>query len=42
MTSVRAVAELKRCRGTQFDPKVIDAFLDRHAEIEGVGNWPPE
>jgi putative two-component system response regulator len=28
-----AVAEVKRCRGTQFDPEVVDAFmtLDHHA-----------
>lgn len=24
----KAIAELKRCSGTQFDPKVVDAFLD--------------
>ena len=24
---VEIVAELKRCSGTQFDPKVVDVFL---------------
>jgi diguanylate cyclase (GGDEF)-like protein/putative nucleotidyltransferase with HDIG domain len=42
MTSVRAVAEVKRSSGTQFDPKVVAVFLDHQVEIEGVGNWPPE
>jgi HD-GYP domain-containing protein (c-di-GMP phosphodiesterase class II) len=22
------LAELRRCRGTQFDPEVVDAFLE--------------
>ncbi|MBI5266616.1 MAG: response regulator [candidate division Zixibacteria bacterium] len=25
---VHAVREIKRCRGTQFDPEIVDAFLD--------------
>jgi len=25
------IAELKRCSGTQFDPKVVEVFLDIHA-----------
>jgi len=33
-TSEQALAELKRCAGTQFDPKIIEVFLSisRHAE----------
>ncbi len=27
MTPVAALAELERCRGTQFDPRVVDAFM---------------
>ena len=23
-----AIEEFKRCRGTQFDPRVVDAFLN--------------
>jgi putative nucleotidyltransferase with HDIG domain len=32
-----AVAELRRCRGTQFDPLVVDAFL---RSIQSVGGQP--
>jgi HD-GYP domain-containing protein (c-di-GMP phosphodiesterase class II) len=28
LTLDEAIAELQRCSGTQFDPKVVDAFLD--------------
>jgi HD-GYP domain-containing protein (c-di-GMP phosphodiesterase class II) len=39
-----ALAELRRCSGTQFDPKVIMAFLDwfqiygepREQQVDGV------
>jgi putative two-component system response regulator len=33
-----AVAELKRCRGSQFDPRVVDAFmtLDHHALVQAT------
>ncbi|HLK43085.1 MAG TPA: HD domain-containing phosphohydrolase, partial [Thermoleophilia bacterium] len=27
MTKDQAIAELRRCSGTQFDPRVVDAFL---------------
>jgi HD-GYP domain-containing protein (c-di-GMP phosphodiesterase class II) len=34
-----ALAELKRCAGSQFDPAVVDAFLalrsDHSAELAG-------
>ncbi|MBN1587483.1 MAG: HD-GYP domain-containing protein [Candidatus Omnitrophica bacterium] len=36
LTKEQAIAELKRCRGTQFDPKVVDAFvriLERNAHL---------
>jgi HD-GYP domain-containing protein (c-di-GMP phosphodiesterase class II) len=32
-----ALAELRRCRGTQFDPLVVDAFLQ---SIQSVGGQP--
>ncbi len=28
MSHPEAIAEIKRCRGTQFDPRVVDAFLE--------------
>ena len=28
MSSEKAMSELKRCAGTQFDPKVVDAFIN--------------
>jgi HD-GYP domain-containing protein (c-di-GMP phosphodiesterase class II) len=27
MTSSRAITEIRRCAGTQFDPRVVKAFL---------------
>lgn len=30
-----AVAELVRCRGTHFDPRVVDAFMELKSELEG-------
>ena len=30
----QAVAELVRCRGTHFDPKVVDTFLELKSELE--------
>lgn len=42
MTSVRAVEELKRNAGTQFDPAVVAAFLRCQGEIEAAGHWPPD
>ncbi len=35
MSSVEAVAELRRCSGTQFDPEVVDAFC-RAMDRQGV------
>jgi HD-GYP domain-containing protein (c-di-GMP phosphodiesterase class II) len=33
-----ALAELRRCSGTQFDPVVVDAFLQLR---DAWGGWPP-
>jgi HD-GYP domain-containing protein (c-di-GMP phosphodiesterase class II) len=27
MSEEQALKEIKRCSGTQFDPKIVDAFL---------------
>ena len=35
-----ALTEIKRNRGTQFDPQVVDAFLRCHLAVEATGNWP--
>ena len=32
-----ACAELKRCSGTQFDPRLVDMFLAHEAEFTGLG-----
>ncbi len=39
MSVEAALAEIKRNRGTQFDPRVVDAFLRCHLAIEATGNW---
>lgn len=31
----KVVAELVRCRGTHFDPRVVDAFMELKNELEG-------
>lgn len=41
-TSVRSTEELCRHSGTQFDPLVIQAFMNCSKEIEAVGQWLPE
>ena len=28
VTKLEAIAELRRCQGTQFDPKLVDTFID--------------
>ena len=35
-----ALQEIRRHRGTLYDPAVVDAFVRCHAEIEKVGRWP--
>jgi response regulator RpfG family c-di-GMP phosphodiesterase len=35
MDEVAAVAEILRCRGTQFDPAVVDSFLTLHSRPSG-------
>lgn len=34
-----AVDELKRCSGSQFDPSVIDTFIEHLATVEEIGQW---
>jgi HD-GYP domain-containing protein (c-di-GMP phosphodiesterase class II) len=36
MTHQEAVAELRRCAGTQFDPRVVDAFMQVHVPQENA------
>ena len=39
MSRQKAVDEVKRNYGTQFDPAVVDIFMRRIDEIENIGNW---
>lgn len=39
MSQQKAVGEVKRNYGTQFDPAVVDIFMRRIDEIENIGNW---
>jgi HD-GYP domain-containing protein (c-di-GMP phosphodiesterase class II) len=34
-----AIAELKECSGTQFDPEVVDAFIEILTEEDKKGDW---
>jgi two-component system, cell cycle response regulator len=36
-----AVAELRRCAGTQFSPTIVDAFCRVHAALEAADQVPP-
>jgi len=38
MTTAAALEEVHRCSGTQFDPRVADAFLEIWSERSGI--WP--
>lgn len=44
LSHAEALAEIDRCRGTQFDPSVVDAFLSLFAEenIEKLSALEPE
>jgi putative nucleotidyltransferase with HDIG domain len=37
MTSEQAAAEILRCRGTQFDPDCVDAFVEMMSDAESRG-----
>ena len=37
-----AYDELKRCKGTQFDPEIIDVILECKKEVEKVMNEEKE
>ena len=39
MSKEDAVEELRRCRGSHFDPAVVDVFLDKLQDIEAIGEW---
>lgn len=34
-----SIEEIKRCRGTHFDPELVDVFLSVIEEIESVAGW---
>jgi HD-GYP domain-containing protein (c-di-GMP phosphodiesterase class II) len=34
MTSEEAVAELRRCAGTQFDPRIVEALVEVAANLD--------
>lgn len=40
MTTEKAVGELKRGSGSQFDPAVVEIFLELLPDIEAAGQWP--
>ena len=40
MSREKAIEEVKRGSGTQFDPAVVEAFIALLPEIEAVGQWP--
>jgi diguanylate cyclase (GGDEF)-like protein/putative nucleotidyltransferase with HDIG domain len=35
-----AVAEIRRCSGSHFDPNVVEAFVRCQPEMEKIGGWP--
>jgi two-component system, cell cycle response regulator len=37
LPQLQAVAELRRCAGSQFDPQVVSSFCELHDEIAGQG-----
>jgi diguanylate cyclase (GGDEF)-like protein len=42
MSAYRAVEEIKKWSGRQFDPTVVEAFLNCQADIERTGKWSSE
>ncbi|MBI1886659.1 MAG: HD domain-containing protein [Chloroflexi bacterium] len=38
MPKEAAVEEIRRCRGSQFDPQVVDAFLSIYGTLDGNGH----
>lgn len=43
MSKQEAVAEIKRCYGSHFDPEIVDVFLAFLPQLEACGGWdaPP-
>jgi two-component system, cell cycle response regulator len=41
MTPQQAVTELRACAGSQFDPKIVEAFVDTLAESQAGGKLDP-
>ncbi len=39
LPSDAALAEIKRHAGSQFDPRVVEAVIRCHAQLEATGNW---
>ena len=42
MPAADATAELQRCSGTQFDPKLVELFVEMVDRIEEIGKWAEE
>jgi diguanylate cyclase (GGDEF)-like protein len=42
MSAYRAVEEIKKWVGRQFDPAVVAAFLSCHTDVEKAGRWSTE
>ena len=41
MRKEKAIEELVKNKGRQFDPDVVDAFVRCIEDMEKVGQWPP-